>query len=90
MTTDRPRRKGARVIRASELGSYVYCAHAWWLGAVEDVRPENLPQLDAGRATHERHGQRVVLSIALRRLAYLLLILAGLVGVGWLVGLLVG
>jgi hypothetical protein len=74
-----------RVIRASEVGAYAYCAHAWWLGSVQGVRPEKVQRLEAGQAAHEQHGQRAILGTALTRLAYLLLLLAGLAGIGWLV-----
>jgi CRISPR/Cas system-associated exonuclease Cas4 (RecB family) len=88
----RPRRphESERVIRASEVGAYAYCARAWWLGSVEGVRPEDLRRLETGRAVHERHGQRVITVAVLTHLAYLLLTLTGLAGVGWLVSSLVG
>ena len=74
-----------RVIRASEVGAYAYCAHAWWLGHVEGLRPEHGERLRAGRAAHERHGVRMLVSMALVRLGYLLLALAGLAGLTWIV-----
>lgn len=77
-----------RVIRASEVGAYAYCAHAWWLGHVEGLRPEHTGRLHAGRAAHERHGLRMIVSAALVRLGYLLLALAGLTGLTWIVSLL--
>jgi CRISPR/Cas system-associated exonuclease Cas4 (RecB family) len=86
-TTNAPQ---AEVIRASEVGTYTYCARAWWLGSVEGVNPEDTRRLRAGQAVHARHGQRVVLSAALMRLGYLLLLLAGLMGAGWALRLLVG
>jgi hypothetical protein len=81
--THRPRREPGRVVRASEVGSFAYCARAWWLGAVQGLCPQDTRPLQAGQAAHERHGQRVLLGNALARLAWLLLALAGLVGVGW-------
>lgn len=56
-----------RVIRASELGQYLYCAKAWWLGSVEGVPSSNVRELDAGTAAHEQHGQTVKLSVWLGR-----------------------
>lgn len=79
-----------RVLRASEIGAYVYCARAWWLGAVEGVRPQHARRLQVGQAAHERHGQSVILGAVLTRLSYLLLLLAGLAGLGWVVSMLVG
>lgn len=78
-----------RVIRASEVGAYSYCAHAWWLGSVKGMPPEDIHRLQSGWAAHERHGQRLILSTALARLSYLLLILAAIAGLGWLVSTLV-
>jgi hypothetical protein len=79
-----------RVIRASEVGAYLYCAHAWWLGSIEGVRPEDRGRLEAGSAIHERHGRRVLVGAALTRAAQLLLMLAGLVGLAWVVSALIG
>lgn len=78
-----------RVMRASEVGVYAYCAHAWWLSSVEGVRPDEVGPLQSGWVVHERHGRRVVVAAALARLSYLLLMLAGLAGLGWLVSRLV-
>lgn len=90
MTANVPGVEQSRVIRASEVAAYSYCAHAWWLGSVKGKRPDNVHRLQAGKAAHERHGWRVILGVALTRLAYLLLMLAGLTGLGWLVSLWVG
>ncbi len=63
------RAKGAstsnRVIRASELAQYAYCAKAWWLGSVMGVRTTNTRALEQGEATHRLHGQQVWWSRAL-------------------------
>jgi len=64
-----------RVIRASELGQYAYCAKAWWLGSVEGVPSANVREMDAGRSAHERHGQTVQLSVWLSRAGVLCLAL---------------
>jgi hypothetical protein len=79
-----------RVIRASEVGSYVYCARAWWLGAVEGMAPQDTRRLESGSATHEGHGRRVLFAGAMTRLSHLLLVLAGLVGAIWLMSGLAG
>ncbi len=68
-----------RVIRASELAQYVFCAHAWWLGAVEGQPSAHRREMQAGEVAHRQHGRRVRTSVVLRRLAYLLLALAVLV-----------
>jgi hypothetical protein len=48
-----------RIIRASEIGQYDFCAKAWWLGSIEGVQPSNVRELQAGTAAHEEHGQQV-------------------------------
>ncbi|MBI4769661.1 MAG: Dna2/Cas4 domain-containing protein [Chloroflexi bacterium] len=64
-----------RIIRASEIGEYVYCKRAWWLRA-QGYQPANVRELAAGTTLHERHGRAVIASGCLRSLAYLLLLAA--------------
>ena len=78
-----------RVIRASEIGRYVYCAHAWWLGSVQGVSSTHQREMAAGKATHLRHGRGVRTSLWLSRLAYIVLLLAAVVLVSWVGGWLV-
>lgn len=66
------------VIRASELGEYVYCARAWWLRRVEGVASRNTAALSSGQQAHDRHGRTVAAAQTQRRLALLLAALAGL------------
>ena len=79
-----------RVIRASEIGQYVYCAHAWWLGSVEDLPSAHEPEMAVGEAAHVRHGRAVRAWLWSRRLAYAALLLAVVVGVAWLISWLRG
>lgn len=72
------------LIRASEVGQYVYCARAWWFARVKGYRPENMAALQQGTARHRRHGRRVERYHMLRRLALLLLMLAAVALVAWL------
>lgn len=53
------------MIRASEVGEYVFCHRAWWLRTVEKLAPDSQARLQAGVANHHRHGLRVALSQAL-------------------------
>jgi hypothetical protein len=64
------------VIRASEIGEYVYCARAWWLRQIEGHASTNQRALRSGTRTHRRHGRQVGAAIQLRRIAVLLLLLA--------------
>jgi len=75
-----------RVIRASEIGRYAYCAHAWWLGSVRGLPSTHRREMAAGEVTHRRHGRGVWASLWLNRLAYGVLLLAAVIGVVWLVG----
>ncbi len=78
--------EGNRVIRASEIGRYAYCAHAWWLGSVQGVPSSHRVEMAAGEASHRRHGRGVSASLWLSRLAYTTLFVAAVVGVLWLIG----
>jgi hypothetical protein len=73
------------VIRASELGQYLYCAQAWWLGRVEGVQPSNVRQLESGSAAHTQHGVQVALAGLLARVALVCLALGGLLALIYLV-----
>lgn len=64
-----------RIIRASELGQYSFCAKAWWLGSVEGVPSANVHEMDAGTSAHEQHGQAVHLSVWLSRVGFVCLAL---------------
>jgi hypothetical protein len=64
-----------KTIRASEIGSYLYCQRAWWYGR-QGYDPENQESLAGGRALHERHGQKVMVAGCLNILAYGFLLLA--------------
>ena len=75
MPTDSPR--GPRLLRASEVGRYAYCARAWWLQTVQGVAPEPT-RLAAGVEAHARHGRRATLAVWQARLGGLLLVLAAL------------
>lgn len=65
-----------RVIRASEIGQYKYCAKAWWLGSVMGVPSANTRELAHGEAVHQQHGRTVWLAGALRWVALALLVVA--------------
>ncbi len=73
------RNRPGRVIRASEIGEYVYCHRAWWLGRVVGVENANRAELEAGIARHQAHGRGVQRASLLGRLAVLLLIAAFIV-----------
>lgn len=66
-----------RTLRASEIGSYLYCRRAWWYH-LKGHESQNQAELAAGSSLHRQHGQRVFVSGALQILA-MIAILAALV-----------
>ncbi len=76
-----------RLIRASEIGEYVYCHRAWWLGRVQGEASANVREMAAGLGAHARHGQTLALAGYLRIAAYLFLALALLAAAIWIAGL---
>jgi hypothetical protein len=64
---------GAAVIRASEIGQYVFCHRAWWLCRVHGCQALNQDVLTAGAEYHARHGRSVAASQRWERVGYLLL-----------------
>lgn len=67
-----------QIIRASELGQYVFCRRAWWLGAVLGYPSANQRGLTDGILAHAQHGRRVASAETWQRVARALW-LAGLV-----------
>lgn len=74
-----------RTIRASEIGTFLYCQRAWWYQK-KDVPSENVPEMAAGTAIHRRHGRSVVAAGCLRTIATGMLIASLLMFVVYLVG----
>ena len=66
------------LLRASEIGEYVYCHRAWWLRRVRGYSSANVRELAAGTAAHTRHGRWVWIGAALRVAAIFLLALAAI------------
>ena len=65
-----------RVIRASEVGEYVFCHRAWWLRHTRGLVSANVRALAEGTARHAGHGRRVAAAGVLRGLALLLALAA--------------
>jgi CRISPR/Cas system-associated exonuclease Cas4 (RecB family) len=64
-----------RILRASEIGEYLFCKRAWWLRR-QGIQPANRRALDAGTAAHAEHARSVVFSGCLRTAAFVMLIAA--------------
>jgi hypothetical protein len=63
------------IIRASEVGAYLYCARAWWYQQ-QGVENSNQAGLQAGTQLHQLHGRQVAAASGLRLLAGLFLLAA--------------
>ena len=63
------------VIRASEIGSYLYCRRAWWYRK-QGVESENQAELAAGTELHLQHGRKVMAAGMLQFAGYALLLVA--------------
>lgn len=64
-----------RIIRASEIGDYLYCQRAWWY-ATQGFEPVNQGELAGGNAFHKKHARLVFLSSCLQTISLLLLCIA--------------
>ena len=64
-----------RTIRASEIGTFLFCRRAWWYQS-QGVPSENQSALADGSAFHRRHGQNIFLAGLLRTAGWLLLLAA--------------
>lgn len=64
-----------RTVRASELGSFLYCRRAWWLRK-QGVEPTNKTELAAGTEYHQQQGGLVVKASLLHAAGWVLIFLA--------------
>ena len=63
------------IIRASDIGSYLYCRRAWWYRK-QGVESENQAELASGTELHVQHGRKVMAAGLLQLAGYLLLLAA--------------
>ena len=64
-----------RTIRASEIGSFLYCQRAWWYQ--KHGQPSaNQAEMVAGVELHYRHGRSALATGCLRWVAYALILAA--------------
>jgi hypothetical protein len=77
-----------RTIRASEIGTYLFCARAWWYQR-NNTPSINEAFLEEGTAHHEQHGKQVASAgVSLRAGTVLLLVVVILIVVGLMMVLL--
>jgi CRISPR/Cas system-associated exonuclease Cas4 (RecB family) len=69
-----------RNIRASEIGSFLYCQRAWWYQA-RGLPSENQMEMAAGSDYHMEHGRKVVIARFMRAAGWIVL-LGGVVAFG--------
>jgi hypothetical protein len=58
-----------KIIRASEIGTYLYCKRAWWYQQ-QGTPNQNQAELLTGTAIHEQHGRVVLTAGCMRAVAY--------------------
>jgi hypothetical protein len=68
------KRSASPVIRASEIGRWVYCERAWWL-AKQGYRNRNAAALRSGLDAHQQHARQVAGAHRTRQLALIFLTL---------------
>jgi CRISPR/Cas system-associated exonuclease Cas4 (RecB family) len=62
-------------IRASDIGTYLYCRRAWWYryNGQESI---NQAEMAAGTELHRKHGRQVLVAGFMRTLGFVLLLAA--------------
>jgi hypothetical protein len=64
-----------RTVRASELGSFLYCRRAWWLRKL-GVQPANQTELAAGSDWHAQQSGLIARASLLRLAAWAMIFVA--------------
>ena len=63
---------GKRTIRASEIGSFLYCHRAWWYQR-QDMPTINTAELEGGEVFHRRHVSQTAGARTLKLFAWVVL-----------------
>jgi hypothetical protein len=67
--------RSKRTIRASEIGSFIYCQRAWWYQR-NKIKPINVGELAAGQKFHQLHINQSRSANFLKVIAWLLVIIS--------------
>jgi hypothetical protein len=78
--------KNSTTIRASEIGTYLYCQRAWSYQR-EGEASANQTEMLTGTELHAHHGRQVLTAGLLRGLAYGFVLLALMLGTYYLLNL---
>ena len=62
-----------RTLRASEIGTYLFCKRAWWYQG-QGIESSNQAELAAGSELHRQHGRTTLIAGLLHILAWLALL----------------
>lgn len=63
-----------QVIRASEIGIYLYCARARWYQTLQQLPTQHSTDLEQGISAHDTYGKRLRFAYIFRRLGIYILI----------------
>lgn len=74
-----------RIIRASEVGEYLYCQRAWWYSS-QGHQSDHQREIEGGQVFHQKHARLIIISGCLRTLAYVLLTIAVIFAFIYLLG----
>jgi hypothetical protein len=77
---------GTHYVRASDIGSFVYCQRSWWLMRIVGLEPDALLRRQRGTLAHQQHAWLVWFMQVLRVVGVTLVVLAGLTALGLWMG----
>jgi len=72
-----------RTIRASEIGTFLYCQRAWWYQR-KKIKPINIGELAAGQDFHHLHIRQSRSAKLLKTIAWVLVLIV-LIGLSLLI-----
>jgi CRISPR/Cas system-associated exonuclease Cas4 (RecB family) len=64
-----------RTIKASEIGSFLFCQRAWWYNR-QGISSENITEMAAGTEIHHKHGRTAAAAGCLQSAAVVFLLAA--------------